>query len=116
MRFLKSLIFISILIVFSACEKAVDFKLNETPDKLVVEATIENGEAPIVVLTNSFNYFSTISTELLTSAFIHDADVYISSSTKTHKLKEYAIPIGLDYNLYYYSTDSSDLTSAVIGE
>lgn len=116
MRFLKSSIWIFVLVSFTACEKAVDFKLNDSPDKLVVEATIENGEAPRVVLTNSFNYFSTISPQLLASAFVHDAAVYISNGSKTHKLKEYKVPIALDYAVYYYSTDSTDLATAFVGE
>jgi hypothetical protein len=116
MRFLKILVCVSLLVSFAACEKAVDFKLDESPPKLVVEATIENGEAPVVVLTNSLNYFSTFDPDLLASAFVHDAEVYVSNGSKTHKLKEYEIPVGLDYNLYYYSTDSSDLATSFVGE
>jgi hypothetical protein len=116
MGFLKSLICFVVIVCFAACEKSVDFNLKETPAKLVVEATIENGEAPVVVLTNSFDYFSNISPQLLAAAFIHNAEVYVSNGAKTHKLKEYKIPVGLDYNLYYYSTDSADLATAFTGE
>lgn len=116
MRFLKSLICLMLLAGFTACEKVVDFKLKETPAKLVVEATIENGEAPVVVLTNSFDYFSTISPQLFASAFVHDAEVFISNGAKNHKLKEYAVPVGLNYNLYYYATDSGDLATSFVGE
>jgi hypothetical protein len=116
MRFLKSLIGFILLINFTACEKAIDFDLNTTTAKLVVEATIENGEPPRVVLTNSFNYFDVIDPAMLTSAFVHDAEVYISNGTKTHKLKEYKIPVGLDLDLFYYSIDSSDLSTSFTGE
>lgn len=115
MRFLKSLLWLFVVISFTACEKNIDFKLNETPAKLVIEATIENGEAPYVVLTNSFDFFSTINPQLLASNFVHNATIIISDSLKAHTLKEYSIPVGLDYNLYYYSTDSSDMASAIIG-
>jgi Domain of unknown function (DUF4249) len=116
MRFLKSWLWVFILINLTACEKAVDFHLKDVPPKLVIEATIENDEAPRVILTNSFNYFSTINPQLLASAFVHDADVYVSNGSKTHKLKEYKVPVDLNYNLYYYSTDSSDLATAFVGE
>jgi hypothetical protein len=106
-------------IVFSGllagCEKAVDFELDETPDKLVVEATIENGAPPVVVLTKSLNYFSKISPELLAGSFVHDAVVEMSNGTRTHRLKEYTTPLGGGYNLYYYSIDSANLSSAFTG-
>jgi hypothetical protein len=46
-RFLLPLISLSALI--SSCEKAIEFELDDVEPKLVVEATIENGEAPLVI-------------------------------------------------------------------
>jgi hypothetical protein len=116
MGFLKSLMAVLLLCNLAACEKRIDFKLAETPAKLVVEASIENGEGPVVVLTNSFDFFSTINPQLLAGAFVRDAEVFVSDGIKTHKLKEYRIPIGPEANLYYYATDSSSLETAVIGQ
>lgn len=114
MRWLLLLgIFASILL--AGCEKAVDFKLEQSPDKLVVEATIENGEAPLVILSKSLNYFSQISPELLSQSFVHDAAVDISNGTQTHRLKEYAAPLSGSYTLYYYSIDSAHLSTAFVG-
>ena len=98
------------------CEKAVDFELDETPDKLVVEAAIENGEAPVVVLSKSLNYFSKISPELLAQSFVHGAAVEVGNGVLTHRLKEYSQPLGGGYNLYYYSIDSANLATAFVGE
>ena len=110
----------SVLIAFSffltGCERDIDFDLKEEEPKLVVEATIENGTAPMVILTTSLNYFSTISPQLLTQSFVHGADVFISNGTKTHKLKEYSIPLVGSYSLSYYSIDSSSLATAFTGE
>lgn len=114
MKFLKIQLLI-LVVVFASCEKAISFDLNETPPKLVVEATIENGGAPLVVLTNSLDYFSTINPQLLAASFVHDADVTISNGFQTMKLKEYQVPVGLDYNLYYYTTDSTELATAFKG-
>lgn len=105
-----------ILTLLTGCEKAVDFELDETPNKLVVEATIENGEAPLVILSKSLNYFSRITPGLLAGSFVHDATIEISNGTKTHRLKEYATPLGSGFNLYYYSIDSSELSTAFVGE
>ena len=43
-----------------SCEKSVSFELDNVAPKLVVEATIENGQAPIVYLSRSLAYFSTL--------------------------------------------------------
>ncbi len=104
------------LLGLAACEKAVDFKLEETPPKLVVEATIENDQPPRVVLTQSANYFASITPDLIANSFVRNAEVYISNGTTTHRLKEYAIPLTTNYSLYYYSIDSSDLATAFVGE
>ena len=88
MRFLGFLI---ISLLFVSCEKNIDFNLHETADVLVVDASIENGKAPIVILTKSFDYFSKISADILANSFVHNADVRISNGVLTHKLKEYFI-------------------------
>lgn len=109
--------FIGLLLtgLLAGCEKAVDFELEETPDKLVVEATIENNEPPVVVLTRSLNYFSKISPQLLAESFVRDAVVEVSNGAKTHRLKEYTTQLGGGYNLYYYSIDSANLATAFTG-
>ena len=100
----------------AGCEKDIEFDLVEEEPKLVVEATIENGTVPMVVLTNSLNYFSTLSPEQLMQSFVHGAEIFISNGTKTHKLKEYTIPVVGSYSLSYYSIDSSNLSTAFSGE
>ena len=101
---------------FVACEKAVDFDLEETEPKLVVEATIENNQAPRVVLTSSLSYFATINPQLLVNSFVRNAEVYVSNGTLTHKLKEYAVPLAPGFSLYYYGVDSANLQTAFTGE
>lgn len=98
------------------CEKKVDFKLNDQADKLVVEGIIENDQPPMVVLTKSVGYFSKISADILTQSFVHGADVFVSNETLTHKLKEYSKPLGNGFSLYYYSIDSSSLSTSFVGQ
>jgi hypothetical protein len=111
---------VAIVFLFSlflvGCEKKIDFDLEEAEPKLVVEATIENGTPPIVFLSRSLNYFSEISPQLLANSFVHGAQVTISNGTKTHQLKEYAVPLIGGYSLFYYSIDSSNLASSFNGE
>lgn len=117
LRFMKSGIipFLFIFTLFCGCDKAVDFELEAGAPSLVVEATIENGQAPRVVLTSSQAYFSQISADILNTSFVQGAEVYVSNGQKEHRLKEYAVPAG-PFTLRYYSTDSSQLNTAFVGE
>lgn len=101
---------------FTSCEKAISFKPNSVDPVVVVEATIEDGKAPIVILSKSLNYFTEITPELLANSFIHDAAIDVSNGPLTHRLKEYVIPISGGNALYYYSIDSANLGTAFLGE
>lgn len=104
------------LTLLASCEKAISFKPNNQEPLVVVEATIENGQPPFVILSRSVDYFSKISPDILANSFIPNADVRMSNGSVTHRLKEYSIPVGNGYALYYYSIDSSDLATAFAGE
>ena len=99
-----------------SCEKKIDFKLKDEDPKLVVEATIENGQPPIAILTKSVGYFSKITNQLLAQSFVHGAEVIVSNGTLSHKLIEYPVPVGNGITLYYYSIDSSNLATAFLGQ
>ena len=98
-----------------SCEKNINFKLNNAPDVLVVDASIENGMPPIVILTKSFSFFSTINPALLSNSFVHGATVIMGNGTLTHQLKEYTyhLPAGID--VYAYGVDSNKLSTAFVG-
>lgn len=104
------------VLFFSSCEKGIQFKLDDVSSKLVVEATIENGQPPVVYLSKSQGYFSKIDLNVLASSFVHNAEVYVSNGTLTHKLKEYSIPVGGGYNFYFYSNDPSSPSTAFVGD
>lgn len=114
---MKQLIFFVIFsMFFLSCEKDIDFKLKYAEPILVVDAEVESGQAPVVALSNSLSFFSAISAQILANSFIHNAEVTISNGTLTHKLKEYTVPVGIGYSISYYSTDSSNLATAFVGE
>lgn len=113
---MKNIFFCTITLVFlCSCEKGISFKLDNTEDKLVVQAQIETNQSPIVILSKSFNYFSDISRDQLTRSFVRNADVWISNGTKTHKLIEYAYKID-STDLYYYSINPADPSTSFTGE
>jgi Domain of unknown function (DUF4249) len=109
------IIIISVIII-SACEKNIDFNLKNADDILVVDAQIENGQVPNVVLTKSFAFFSRITPDILFNSFVRNAEVTISNGTLTHKMKEYSIPLGQGYSFNYYSIDSANLATAFTGQ
>lgn len=112
---LSAIIILSILSL-SSCERGIEFKLEEVSPKLVVEATIENGQAPVVYLSKSQAYFSNIDLTALANSFVRNAEVYVSNGTLTHKLKEYMIPVGGGINFYYYSNDPASPATSFFGE
>jgi hypothetical protein len=114
MKIFAYLLIVSIL--FFSCEKDINFEPNNTSPLLVVEATIESGQPPLVILSNSMDYFSEITPEILAASFVRNADIYISEGTNTHKLKEYALSDSSGYTLYYYTNDSSSLATAIFGK
>ena len=105
-----------LLILATACEKSINFTPRNADTAVVVEASIENGRPPIVILSNSMDYFSKITPDILANSFIHGADVFISNGTVTGKLKEYSVSTGVGYSVYYYSVDSTSPQTAIAGE
>ncbi len=94
------------LAFFASCEKAVDFDLEQSTDKIVVEGVIESGANPVVTISKSLNYFSAIDPSLLIGSFVRNATIEISNGTETRILKEFADTIGLDVVFYRYTIDT----------
>jgi hypothetical protein len=102
--------------ILASCEKGVTFDLEESPPKIVVEATIETNRPPFVILSKSQNFFAQITPDILEASFVRNAEVYVSNGTVTHKLKEYSAPLSNGYTFYFYSIDSSNLSTAFLGQ
>ena len=75
-----------LFIFFTSCEKDVNLNLDNIPNQLVVDASIENGMPPIVILSKSLNYFSKINRDTLAASFVKNASVFISTGTKNVNL------------------------------
>lgn len=98
-----------------SCEKNINFKLKVIPSVLVVDASIESNQPPVVILSRSFDYFSKITLQSLDTSFVHNAEVFISSGNQTRKLKEYSID-STGFRFYFYSIDSSNIPASFKGE
>ena len=114
MRHIFLLIFTTFIL--ASCEKGVTFDLEESSPKIVVEATIETNRAPFVILSKSQNFYAQITPDILEASFVRNADVYVSNGTVTHKLKEYTVALATGYTFYFYSIDSSNLSTAFVGQ
>jgi len=114
MKYILLLITVGLLLI--SCEKGVTFDLDESSPKIVVEATIETGQPPLVILSKSENYFAEITPDILAASFVRNAEVYVSNGTVTHKLKEYSASPRPGYTIYFYSIDSSNLATAFVGQ
>ena len=117
MLFRSHLIYITAFcILFFSCEKNIDFSLNKVDAILVVDAQIENGQVPTVALSKSLDYFGAISPQILANSFVHGAEVTMTNGNVTHTFKEYTVPLGNGYFIYYYGIDSANLATAFVGE
>jgi len=103
------------IICLLACEKNIDFKLKVVPDVLVVDASIESNQPPIVILSKSFDYFSKITLQSLDTSFVHNADVFISNGIKTQKLREYSTS-SAGFRIYFYSIDTTNFSASFEGQ
>ena len=78
---MRKLAYILILFILS-CTKSIDFQLPEVEQIIVVEATVENGLPPRVVLTSSQGYFDPIDSNILNEIFITELYVYFYMAIK----------------------------------
>jgi hypothetical protein len=116
MKLMKYGLLFCTVILFSSCEKDIDFKLEDSEPALVVDAKIEDGQPPFVVLTRTLGFFSSINPQILEDAYVHNADVWVSNGLVTHKLKEYPIPLLAGLTAYVYANDIGNPSTSFVGE
>lgn len=92
-----------LLISLVSCEKTLNLAPAAAPAKLVVDASIENGIQPVVILNRSLNYFSTLDPLVLSNSFVHNAVVTIQEGNTVYPLKEIEFTNSNGVKFYYYS-------------
>lgn len=105
-----------LLSIFFSCERTIDLTVNDQPAKLVVDASIENNGTPLVVLSKSLNYFSTITPDELSASFVHNAIVTVSDGSKTIQLVEYNYTDSGGFEFYYYTVDFTNPQQVLYGK
>ena len=81
MKKLIYILFVFLLIV--SCQKAIEFDLPDVEQTLVIEATVESGLPPRIILTNSQGYFDPIDSLSLLTLFVPDAQVTLFDGDTT---------------------------------
>ncbi len=104
------------LLLLTSCEKTIKLSVQNQPPKLVVDASIEENQPPLIALSTSLNYFSSITPQQLSASFIHGAKITVSDGVKTNTLKEYSFTDTSNFTVYYYTIDSADLANAILGQ
>ncbi len=109
-------LFLAVISVVWGCEKTIQIDTVQQTPKLVVEGQIESAQAPIVVLSNSLNYFSEIDAATLNGSYVHGAKVTINNGTNTYTLNEVTVPLNGGYNVYYYTTAQTSPSNTLFGQ
>jgi hypothetical protein len=80
---MKKIIYIFFLFIFFACEKEIKLDIPNAEKEIVVQAMIQEGYPPIVQLTWSDSYFSTIDSNSYNEMFISGAEIIIYNQDRT---------------------------------
>ncbi len=109
----KHFLILCCMMVLLSCEKDIKIEPSNNQPKLVVDAEIENGRPPLVVLSTSLSYFSTIDTATLFASYVKDATVQLSNGTSTINLVRNEIKTQGGARLVFYT---SPLNNMMLGE
>ncbi|MES2622120.1 MAG: DUF4249 family protein [Bacteroidota bacterium] len=78
-----SFIFCILSLGYPSCTKEIDIEIPDSAQQVVVDGTIENGVPPIVILSKSQKFFSSVNLNDLGSYFVHGAAIKVSASDGT---------------------------------
>lgn len=108
-------LFVCLILLFG-CEKDINIQPEIQEPLLVVDGMIESNQPPMIILSKSLNYFGTFNTDLLQSSLVKNAKVTLNNGSKTVALKEYTVPVGGVFSINYFTTDSSNPASNMVGQ
>jgi hypothetical protein len=93
---------LTVVLMFTSCERVIDIELPNDGNLLVVEGTIELGEFPRVLVTRNQGFFDNFPSDLqgFVDAFvIKDAVVTVNDGTQTFNLTYTELPF---YPFYFF--------------
>jgi hypothetical protein len=79
---------LTFVVIFSSCEREVTIDIPDSEGRLVVEARIEEGMPPIVILSKSIGYFKFTDQSTFESMFIKGAIVTLDNGSNKEILTE----------------------------
>ena len=103
---MRILFFVFILFLIS-CEKDIDIKLDPSQTRLVVDATIENNQPPIVFLSQSLDFFGKIDPVILSASLVRNAKVSITDGSSIVELTEDSVVRG-NTKIFFYTTTGTN--------
>lgn len=68
-----------VVAMLSGCEKEITVELPDTPQRLVVEGTIEPGLPPVVILTRTQRYFDPLDVGAIANSFVRGAVITVDN-------------------------------------
>lgn len=98
--------FLLTITLFTACERDIAIVPDISAPKLVVDAEIENNRPPVIVLSRSLNFFSSIDSAELANSFVHNAVVTIQEGNTVYPMKEFEVRSANGNRIFYYSNDT----------
>lgn len=100
-------LFLILILCLVSCEKDINIKLDPAQSRLVVDATIENEQPPVVLLSQSLDFFGKINPTVLTASLVRNAKVKISDGTSEVLLTEDSVVRG-NTKVFFYTTAGSN--------
>lgn len=97
--------FLMIIILLTACERDIAIVSTASAPKLVVDAEIENNRPPLILLSRSLDFFSSIDSAELANSFVHNATVSIQEGNTVYPMKEFEVRGANGNRIFYYSND-----------
>ncbi len=89
----------------TGCERDIDISPISASPKLVVDAEIETNRPPLIFLSKSLNFFTTIDSAELANSFVHNATVTIQEGNTVYPMKEFEIRGTNGNRIFFYSND-----------
>ncbi|MEY3541818.1 MAG: hypothetical protein RLZZ204_630 [Bacteroidota bacterium] len=100
-------LFLLLVLLFISCEKDITIKLDPSQTRLVVDASIENEQPPIVFLSQSLDFFGKINPTILSASLVRNAKISITDGTSTVTLTEDSVVRG-NTKVYFYTTSGTN--------
>ena len=108
------IIFCSVWMLFTSCEKTIELDLEEVTASVVVDGYVETGLPPYVLLSRTSGYFDPVSSGQWVNDAITGAKVFVSDGLDTVQLIEVSVNGDLQEGIYF-AVDSITLAYSMTG-